>query len=459
MNIPYGTLEELSQALARRSVSCREMVQAHLDRIQAVNPLLNAMTHVGAREALAEADARDAEIADGARRGPLHGVPFTVKDCFATAGLPTTCGVKAWTGFVPRRDAAAVRRLKEAGAVLLGKTSLPPFLSSFETDNEVVGRTCNPYRRERSAGGSSGGEAAIVSAGGSLFGLASDRGGSIRVPCHYCGVVGLKPTVGPSSARGHLLMPIGPVKAEPGLIARRVADLSLVLDALAGGGLPPARTAGSYTIAHYESCEGAEPDPQIRAALRRAVSGLKEEGHQLREVEPPGLGIARDLIQALSSVHNEVFGREVIPEFFEPVERTEEDLAALAESWLERSRRWGAQSPLSGFEYFCHELRLDMLRAQMEAFMDDYDAIVCPVTGTTALPHGFTKDPSKGQVRTNTFLFSLSGNPAVSVPAGLDDTGLPIGLQVIGRKGEDRTALRIAAVLERKLGGWVPPTL
>jgi amidase len=459
MHVPYESVGELSRALASRTVSCRQVAQAYLDRIEEVNGALNAIMHIDARSVLAEAELRDAEIARGSRRGPLHGVPFTVKDCFSTASLPTTCGVKEWASFVPRRDAAIVQHLREAGAVLLGKTSLPPFLSSFETDNEIIGRTSNPYCLERSAGGSSGGEAAIVSACGSAFGVGSDRGGSIRVPCHYCGVAGLKPSTGLLSSAGHYLLPIGPLKAEPGPIARHIEDLSLVMDVLAAFRLPPPRTGAPYAIAFYESCDGVEPEAPIRLAMQNAVAALREEGHRMCEAEPPGLGIASDLVHSLSAVHNELFGREVIPEFFEPKDRTEEELGLLAEEWLGRARERAAQSTMSGFEYFSQEMRLDVLRVRVDAFMESYDAILCPVSGSTALPHGFTRDPQKGQVRTNTFLYSLSGNPAVCVPVGLDGAGLPVGLQVVGRKWEDRTALHIAALLEARLGGWTRPRL
>jgi amidase len=453
------TLDELSRAIADRAVSCRHVVQAHLDRIAAVNGALNAMVNLDAERALGAADERDAEIAAGRRRGPLHGVPFTIKDCFSTAGLPTTCGVKAWVDFAPSRDAAVVRSLRRAGAILLGKTSLPPFLSSFETDNEVVGRTSNPYSPLHSAGGSSGGEAAIVAACGSAFGVGSDRGGSIRVPCHYCGVAGLKPTVGTISALGHLLLPIGPLKTEPGPIARRVEDLLLIMDVLAVGGLQGGQASGGLTIAYYSSCDGTEPDLPVRSALQKAVGLLREAGHRVEQSEPPGLDRAKELVHSLSGVHNELFGKEVIPEFFEPEDRTERDLAKIAEAWPQRARERADRSPVSGFEYFAHEMRLDILRAEMDAFMEPYDAIVCPVTGSAALFHGFTKDPTKGEVRTNTFLYSLSGNPAVTVPAGLDGSGLPVGLQVVGRKREDRRALQIAALLEKALGGWTPPPL
>jgi Asp-tRNA(Asn)/Glu-tRNA(Gln) amidotransferase A subunit family amidase len=211
------------------------------------------------------------------------------------------------------------------------------------------------------------------------------------------------------------------------------------------------------TIACYGSCDGAEPDEPIRSALRNAVSVLRGAGHHVEQAEPPGLDRAKELIHTLSAVHNEVFGQEVIPEFFEPEDRTEGDLAKIAEAWPDRARARAGQSPVSGFEYFCHEMRLDILRSEMDAFMESYNAIVCPVTGSTALPHGFTKDPTKGEIRTNTFLYSLTGNPAVSVPLGKDGSGLPVGLQVVGRMREDRRALEIAGLLEQALGGWTPP--
>ena len=453
------TLGELSREIARREVSCRQVVEDHLGRMAEANRAVNAMLYWDGDRALAEAGERDQEAREGRRRGPLHGVPFTVKDCFATPGMPTTCGAKAWAGFTPSTEAAVVRRLRSAGAILLGKTSLPPFLSSFETENELIGRTRNPYDPERSSGGSSGGEAAIVATCGSAFGVGSDRGGSIRVPCHFCGVAGLKPTVGTISARGHLLLPIGPLKAEPGPIARSTEDLLLIMAVLAGGWPDEGKSPSGLRIAYYWCCDGTEPDPPIRSALTNAVEVLRDAGHRVEQAEPPGLDRAKALIHSLSAVHDELFGREVIPEFFEPRDRTEADLASIAELWPQRARERAARSAMSGFEYFSHEMRLDILRSEMDAFMETYDAIVCPVTGSTALPHGFSKDSSKGEIRTNTFLYSLSGNPAVCVRAGADESGLPVGLQVVGRKLEDREALRIAGVLEKALGGWHAPSL
>jgi len=192
----FRSASELAHLVRERDVSARELVEAHLRRIEQVNPQINAVVQLDADRALEAARNADRTLARGIPVGPLHGVPFTAKDNFETAGIITAIGVAERASVVPAQDATAVARLKAAGAILLGKTNCPPWGGGSETENEVYGRTNNPYDLERSVSGSSGGEAAIIAAGGSAFGIGSDSGGSIRDPAHFCGLAALKPTAG-----------------------------------------------------------------------------------------------------------------------------------------------------------------------------------------------------------------------------------------------------------------------
>lgn len=232
----YASAAALAVAIRTREIACEEVVEAHLERIAAVNPKLNALVQLTAGTARAEAWQADQELAAGKLRGPLHGVPFTIKDSIETAGVICTSGTQGRASLVPKQDATAVERLRAAGGILLGKTNLPDLLFAFESDNLVYGRTNNPYDLARTSGGSSGGEAAIIAAGGSPLGVGSDAAGSVRLPAHFCGIAGLKPTSGRLARSGHYPPPGGMFDSawQIGPMARFVDDLALVMPILAG---------------------------------------------------------------------------------------------------------------------------------------------------------------------------------------------------------------------------------
>src|SRR3954467_1520125 len=239
----------LAALVARREASAADVVAAHLERIAAVDGAIGAVVALDADGALAAARAADAGVARREPRGPLHGVPFTVKDNLCAAGLPMTIGDPARVGVVADRDATAVVRLKGAGAILLGKTNCPPYGGGTETDNPVHGRTSNPYDLARTPGGSSGGEAAIVAAGGSACGLGTDSGASVRLPAHFCGLAALKPTAGRVPVTGVIddlgqIGALGDPRTQVGILARSARDLALILELVSGpdgadGGVPP----------------------------------------------------------------------------------------------------------------------------------------------------------------------------------------------------------------------------
>ncbi len=227
----FASAVDLASAIRAREISSEEVVRACLRRIEEVNSRINAVVLLTADAALAEAREADQALAGGKLKGPLHGVPMTLKDSLDTAEIVSTGGTSGRAGFVPEEDATVVARLKAAGAILLGKTNTPELTLSFETDNRVYGRTNNPYDLTRTSGGSSGGAAAIVAAGGAAFDIGSDTGGSIRLPCHFCGTAGIKPTSGRVPRTGHIISygGIHDGLTQLGPIARYVRDLGLIL--------------------------------------------------------------------------------------------------------------------------------------------------------------------------------------------------------------------------------------
>src|SRR5712672_2826105 len=234
--ITASAASELAEAVRSKKWSSKEIVEAHLDRIAKVNPKLNAVVQLTAEAARKEADEADAALARGEIKGPLHGVPITIKDTLETAGVICTGGTKGRANFVPKADATAVARLRAAGGIMLGKTNVPELAGALESDNLIYGRTNNPYDLTRTPGGSSGGESAIVAACGSPLGLGTDAGGSIRVPAHFCGLAAIKPTSGRVPRTGQFPMPLGarnPV-FHVSLISRRVEDLALALPIISG---------------------------------------------------------------------------------------------------------------------------------------------------------------------------------------------------------------------------------
>src|SRR4051794_24370452 len=277
----------LADLVARREASAAEVVAAHLDRIAAVDGPINAVVALDAGGSLAAARAADAAFARGEPRGPLHGVPFTVKDNLGASGLPMTIGDPARAGVVADRDATAVARLKGAGAILLGKTNCPPYGGGTETDNPVHGRTSNPYDLTRTPGGSSGGEAAIVAAGGSACGLGTDSGASVRLPAHFCGLAAIKPTAGRVPVTGVIddegaIGALSDPRTQVGPLARAVADVALLLRLVAGpdgsdGGVAPvalgdpaAVRVGALHVALQVDNGLATPTPETVAAARDA---------------------------------------------------------------------------------------------------------------------------------------------------------------------------------------------
>jgi amidase len=443
----------LADALRRGALSSEAVVRAFLDRIEAVNPRLNAVVQLRAEAALAEARAAD-RLPEG-QRGALHGVPMTIKDSLDTAGLVTTGGTKGRASFVPAEDATVVRRVRAAGAIVLGKTNTPDLTLSYETSNVVYGRTNNPFDVSRTSGGSSGGAAAIVAAGGSPIEIGSDTGGSIRLPAHCCGIAGIKPTVGRVPRTGHIINYEGASQflTHIGPLARRVDDLALVLGIIAGPdgvdphvvpvrlGDPSAVRLAGLRVGYYSSLPPLAPTAETVGAVESAVGALRGAG-----CEPVPIAIP-DSDRIYETYVATLFGdggAAVLRAL---------DRWGSAESSL-RARVAGMKTLSSG-ELTARYEWLDGWRSRMLALLAGLDAIVGPVSGGPAVPHDTFDRATAGYTQ----VFNLTGWPSTAVRAGTSPEGLPIGVQVVAHPWREDVSLALAARIETALEPWPGPAL
>jgi amidase len=416
----------LARAIKSKQVSSLEVVRAHLEHIHTVNPRLNAVVFATGESALRQARAADRRNKRKNVLGPLHGVPFTAKDIFDTAGLPTTAGLRMLRSNIPDRDATVVARMRAAGAILIGKTNCPPGGVGGDSWNPLHGGTRNPYDVSRSPGASSSGEAAIIAAGGSPVGIGSDSGGSIRLPAHYCGIAALKPTAGLVPSTGAYALPGGlsDPRSQVGPMARYVSDLALALPVLAGPDdidsavipVPLARRTprlSGLKVAWYADDGIARPTEAISSTLRSAARVLADAGCRVTEARPPGLQEAHEVTLAY----------------------------------------WGDR-------HMSHERlykRWDAFRSTLLGFMSGFDLILSPVAPDIAPVYRAKVAPTS--MYSYTIPYSLSGNPCVVVRAGTSSEGLPIGVQVVARNWHDDLALRAARAIEKALGGWRPASV
>lgn len=462
-NLTENSASELAELIRSRSVSSVEVVAAHLQRIDKLNSSLNSIVTVAA-DALDRARAAEIDLMKGIEVGPLHGVPVTIKDTIDTKGLRTTSGSRLRADHVPDRDAIAVARLKAAGAIILGKTNTPEMAIPYETDNPIFGRTNNPYALNRTPGGSSGGEAAAIAACLSPAGLGSDLSGSIRVPAHFCGIVGLKPTTGAVSMDGHTPSAAGLLSlgACIGPMARTVADVSLIFSAIADGekfgSTSPGIDLREQRVAWYADDEGAPVTDETRAAVQAAARALRHAGLQVEEEKPPG-------VSAGSRLWIELFSQAAGDQLSEFYRGSENQGGPLVSALLRgRESQTELQDKITRAESRATAvLERGRVREALLRWMKTTALIVAPVGSTPAFEHGARRvqvnDKSVSLFRAFGYsqTFNVFGLPAIVVPAGQTAEGLPIGVQVIGRPFEDRTVLAAAAVIEERLGGWQRP--
>jgi amidase len=475
----------LLRALEARETSSEELLRLFLGRVERLSPSVHAVVTLDADRALAQARRRDEERSRGDLRGPLHGLPVTVKDSFETLGIRTTSGgTPGLMGYVPARDADAVARLKAAGAVVFGKTNLSTQAMDIQTYNAAFGTTNNPWDASRTAGGSSGGSAVAMSAGLSALELGSDLGGSIRIPAAFCGVFGHRPSFGIVPTRGHVPGPPGSLAAPDletaGPIARSAEDLDLALRVLAGPDaahgvawrleLPPPRRSGlsGYRLAAWLDDPAAPVDAALRARLEAVVEELRAAGAEVDTEARPGFSMADNARLFMRVLYGSMAAG--LPEGqFEKLRARAAALDPGDDSFRARLTRDTAQSHRD-FE-FAREAR-ERTRAAWAGFFERYDALLCPVFPTPAFLHDQSPDFAKRTLSVNgvpqPYLGTLLGWPALSglsslpgtaAPVGLTADGLPAGVQVIGPFLEDRTAIHVARCVAEVSGGYVVPPL
>jgi len=442
-----------------RAISPVELVESHLTQIAAANPRLNAFVIVLEDEARAAAKLAESAVMHGESLGLLHGVPVTVKDSFDVAGLPTLTGSRFRLGHKAAQDATAVSRLRAAGAIILGKTNTPEFLSSYETDNYLTGRTNNPWNLDRTPGGSSGGEAAAIASFCSAGGIGSDGGGSIRVPAHFCGIAGLKPTPGRISASGHF-----PVMGNPGgllsvagPLARSAEDLRLLFAALAGYdsqdpfSAPVPLRSPSLTgvrVGVVEQFYDVPVHPEIRQTVRRAAEALTQIAIPAEPFAPQGLERAPNLWWFFFGQLPAAMTRQIIQGREADAHWTSTEFLASA-----------AEQPAPTAEQLLLNLaKRDRMRASLLRQMEQYPVLLLPPCGVTAFPHRSRRWQVGGaeiglfQAMMPATPFNLLGLPAVVIPFGMSSDGLPIGVQLVGRPYEEEVILDLAERLENVRG-------
>jgi Asp-tRNA(Asn)/Glu-tRNA(Gln) amidotransferase A subunit family amidase len=445
---------ELARMLRDRELSAVELLDLHVARIAERNEWLGAIVLPRLEEAREEAVGAERRLASGAAVGPLHGVPFTAKDAIAVAGMRRTNGSRLFVDEVVTYDAPSIARMRRAGAILLGKTNVPEFCAFYDTVNEVFGATRNPHAPERSAGGSSGGEAAAVASGMSALGIGSDIGSSIRNPAHFTGLFGLKPSRGLVPCTGHAPereTPVWSRLAVIGPLARSAGDLELALGVLAEH-QPAAPRPGAGTVGVCEDDFLQPVAAACREAVRLAAGALAADGATLVEDRPPLQPEIRRWFDWLQRV-------ELSTGLAELVAGREDELSRYGQMMVDSVPR--EVPPLDAYLEAWSELAA--AEREVDAWFDRRRLALCPVALGPAPPigEGFTEidgEPVRpGGKFTLCTLANAAGLPAAAVPVLRTDDGLPVGVQVIGGRGRDLEVVAAARVIERACGGFVPP--
>jgi Asp-tRNA(Asn)/Glu-tRNA(Gln) amidotransferase A subunit family amidase len=469
MSVPfYFSISETQEKLRKRELSPVELVTAHLERVQTLQPKLNAFVHCDAESALARARQAEAAFVHGEELRALAGITLTVKSSLDVAGWPCPAGSLLRKDYVPTTDAVAVARLEAAGAILLGNTNTPEFLMAYETDNRLTGKTSNPWNLAYSAGGSSGGEAAAIAAGCSMGGVGSDGGGSIRTPAHFSGICGLKTTPGRIATTGHFPSGAGAFGwiGVVGPMARTVADLGILFQVMAGpdGGdalsapVPVRRVEAQelqgLRIGILESGALGRATPETLSSIRKAAQLLCDLNFR---VEPLNLEKLDRALELWWFFFGPVIGHLI----HESVKGQEALLSPMLREFLEIA----TAEPLSSVDAFmtaCADR--DLVRAQILRQLRDVPVLLSPVSTAPAFQHG------NGNYREgNPFNYrdtmrfcqwlNLAGFPGLSLPFGKSPEGLPINVQLIGRPHEEELLLAVAEMLEQARGPWQAPAI
>jgi amidase len=473
----FGTATQAVKALRSGVISSRELTEHVFKRIAKHNPKINAFVTLIEEQAMEQAKKADELTSRKKASGKLHGLPIVVKDSFATAGVRTTSGSKQLEKYVPKDDAVVAARLKAAGAIIIGKTNLPEFAGDWQSYNQVAGVTNNPWDVSRTPGGSTGGGAAALAAGLGFLEIGSDIGGSIRIPSHFCGLFGHKPTLDLVPLAGHIPPPPGVLAPAElpvaGPLARSAEDLLLELDVVAGPA-PEAAVAYRWTAPKARKTRLSEykigfviddpfcpVDSQMKEVLAGAVDAMRKGGVTLTEGWPKGVNpnaMHDNYLFLLSAILNVTLPEAALKQMQEAVKSGTKD------PWLAGAtashRDWGRQT----------EARYKA-RAVWQAFFNDYDAFLMPVNFTPAFSHNNTNPDILARKLTTTegerdyrdqtrwiCFATLTGCPATVAPVGRTKSGLPVGIQIMGPYLEDATPIDIALRLTQTIGGFTSPS-
>ncbi len=439
----------MQSALSSRTISATELVDAHLARIERVQPKINAFVSVFAEQARQESRAP--------KPGPLSGIPLTIKDSFDIEGQPTLAGSNFRRGHRAAKDATSVARLRAAGAIILGKTSTPEFLAMYETDNHIIGRTNNPWNLDRTPGGSSGGESAAIAACCSAGGIGSDGGGSVRLPAHFCGLAGLKPTPGRMPATGHypLIQHPGGLLGVGGPLARTAQDVKILFDVMQGYDpadpfsvpmpVVPKPLGPNLRAGVMEQFLDVPVQPAVRRAVQEAARLLASAGCAVEEFKLNGIERAPNVWSFFFSELAVPFTRELLAGREEEAHWTGTEFYNLLKDKPEPSGRDVVE-----------KLALrDAIRRRVLEQMQDVPVLIMPACGVTAFPHRQRRYQTEGkdiglfQAMMPLTWINLIGFPAITVPLTMDEEGLPVGVQLVGRPWEEETILDLAIRLEQ----------
>nr|WP_249157700.1 amidase [Bradyrhizobium sp. KB893862 SZCCT0404] len=480
----FKSAVELSAALAAKKVSSVELTQDAIDRIERHDGKVNAICVRDFDRALGAARAADAALARGERK-PLLGLPMTVKESYNIAGLPTTWGIPAQKDFVAKEDALPVTRVKDAGTVIVGKTNVPLGLGDWQSYNDIYGTTNNPYDLGRTPGGSSGGSSAALAAGYGPLSIGSDIGGSLRVPAFHCGIYAHKPTFNLVAMRGHTPPPLPPLPFERDLsvigpMARSAADLSLVLDVMAGPDpidaglayrleLPAARHTAlkDFRVLVIDTDPVLPTDKVVRGTINSLADNLARSGVTIARSSPllPDFAASSRLYMRMLM---SFLGATFAPDLYAGAKKAAEALPE-GDNSLAAERLRGIA--LSHRDWQAANHGRTRLRAQWRELFKSFDAVICPVMPTPAYPHDHAPDQEKRRIsidgKAHVYtdqlawpgIATLPGLPSTAIPTGFAPDELPVGVQIVGPWLEDRTPLKLAELIEREYGGFVPPRM
>jgi len=480
----FKTAVEMAAALKAKKASAVELAQDAIGRIERYDGKINAVCVRDFDRTLQAARTADAALARGESR-PLLGIPLTVKESYNIAGLPTTWGFPAQKDFVAKEDALSITRVKDAGGVILGKTNVPIGLGDWQSYNDIYGTTNNPYDLTRTPGGSSGGSSAALAAGYGALSLGSDIGGSLRAPAFHCGVYAHKPTFELVPRRGHTPPPMPPLPFSRDLsvigpMARCAADLSLLLDVMAGPdpieagkayslSLPAARHANlkDFRILLIDSDPVMPTDRDVRAGIEKLAANLGKAGVTVTRQSPllPDFASSTRLYMRILMSQ---LGASFLPDVVAGAQAAVADLSPDDMS-LRAERLRGIA--LSHRDWITADSGRTRLNAQWRALFESFDAVICPIMPIPAYVQDHSPEQEKRTIKIDgkdhayldqlawPGIATLPGLPSTAIPTGFAADGLPVGVQIVGPWLEDRTPLKLAELIEREFGGFVPPKM